>query len=87
MEIASIFALPDIGRVAETSARGGNFAAQTMAQPGENAGQWQGNPSLDALKDQLRDPASLRRAILLREILGTPKGLQSAASPSILPTP
>jgi len=36
-----------------------------------------------ALQEQLRDPASLRRAILLREILGAPKGLQSAQSPSI----
>ncbi|MDD5349514.1 MAG: hypothetical protein PHQ12_04810 [Chthoniobacteraceae bacterium] len=43
-------------------------------------------PSADmqaGLRDQLRDPASLRRAILLREILGEPKGLQSLESPSI----
>ena len=30
-----------------------------------------------ALRDQLRTPAALRNAILLREILGAPKGLQS----------
>ena len=35
------------------------------------------------LREQLRDPAALRRAILLREILGEPKGLQSLESPSI----
>ncbi len=36
-----------------------------------------------ALREQLREPDSLRKAILLREILGAPKGLQSAQSPSI----
>ncbi|MCX6967545.1 MAG: hypothetical protein NTZ46_07155 [Verrucomicrobia bacterium] len=36
-----------------------------------------------ALREQLREPDSLRKAILLREILGPPKGLQSAQSPSI----
>lgn len=37
----------------------------------------------EALLEQLRTPASLRNAILLREILGSPKGLQSAQTPSI----
>ena len=36
-----------------------------------------------ALREELRGPAALRKAILLREILGAPKGLQSAQSPSI----
>jgi len=36
-----------------------------------------------ALRELLGDPASLRRAILLREILGTPKGLHSTQTPSI----
>ena len=35
------------------------------------------------LREQLRDPASLRRAVLMKEILGAPKGLQSAESLSI----
>jgi len=35
------------------------------------------------LREALRDPASLRKAILLREILGAPKGLQSVQTPSI----
>jgi hypothetical protein len=35
------------------------------------------------LRDQLRTPASLRNAILLREILGVPKGLQSTQSSTI----
>lgn len=44
------------------------------------------SPAMDlraGLREQLGDPAALRRAILLREILGEPKGLQSAESPSI----
>ena len=36
-----------------------------------------------ALMEELRGPDALRKAILLREILGAPKGLQSAQSPSI----
>ena len=35
-----------------------------------------------ALRDQLRTPAALRNAILLREILGAPKGLQSTQTSS-----
>jgi hypothetical protein len=37
----------------------------------------------EELRGQLRDPAAVRRAILLREILGEPKGLQSMESLSI----
>jgi len=36
-----------------------------------------------AFRDQLRTPAALRNAILLREILGAPKGLQSTQTSSI----
>ena len=36
-----------------------------------------------ALREDLRGPDALRRAILLREILSAPKGLQSAQSPTI----
>lgn len=41
------------------------------------------SPFASDLREQLGDPASLRRAILLREILGEPKGLQSLDRPSI----
>ena len=47
------------------------------------------SPAMDLhaeLREQLQTPAALRRAILLREILGEPKGLQSAESPSIFST-
>ncbi|MEI8233091.1 MAG: hypothetical protein WCH57_00220 [Verrucomicrobiota bacterium] len=43
-------------------------------------------PAVDlqmGLREQLGSPAALRRAILLKEILGEPKGLQSLGSPSI----
>jgi hypothetical protein len=36
--------------------------------------------AVGALRDQLRTPEALRHAILLREILGAPKGLQSTQS-------
>ena len=45
--------------------------------------QQQGISAQAALREQLREPDSIRKAILLREILGAPKGLQSAQSPSI----
>ena len=40
-------------------------------------------PPQAALRDLLRTPGSLRAAVLLREILGPPKGLQSAQHSSI----
>jgi len=39
--------------------------------------------AIESLRDQLRTPAALRNAILLREILGAPKGLQSTQSSTI----
>ena len=49
----------------------------TASKPGQAQG------LRGTLLEQLRTPASLRNAILLREILGSPKGLQSTQSPSI----
>lgn len=79
MEVASL-------RAVETAASGVESAAR-MTPPKEAGTAGAQNEMAAGLKDQLRDPAALKRAILLREILGTPKGLQSWASPSILSLP
>jgi hypothetical protein len=52
-------------------------SAPSLSRPAPATDLWAG------LREQLGDAAALRRAILLREILGEPKGLQSAESPSI----
>ena len=51
--------------------------------PQERAPQEQSPKSVQStLRELLRDPASQRSAMLLREILGAPKGLQFAENPS-----
>ncbi|MEI6561844.1 MAG: hypothetical protein WCO68_07145 [Verrucomicrobiota bacterium] len=83
MEVTSIpqmtFAEPEQAVQSAAAA----VAASTKALSG-SASQALATPSTpSALREQLREPDSLRKAILLREILGAPKGLQSAQSPSI----
>jgi len=83
MEVTSIpqmtFAAPE--QAVQSSAAEVSAAAKSSARPSLQKQQTTGTQA--ALREQLRDPASLRKAILLREILGAPKGLQSAQSPSI----
>jgi len=83
MEVTSIpqmtFAEPE--QAVQSAAAAVAASAKT---PSRSASQAQQSSSAQAaLREQLREPDSLRKAILLREILGAPKGLQSAQSPSI----
>ena len=83
MEVTSIpqmtFASPE--QAMQSTAAEISAAAKLAGRPSPQKRQM---PAVQAaLREQLRDPASLRKAILLREILGVPKGLQSAQTPSI----
>jgi len=82
MEVASIpqmtFAQPE--QAVQSAAA---EVASATTQPARPATKKQQPSAQAALREQLRDPDSLRKAILLREILGAPKGLQSAQTPSI----
>ncbi len=83
MQVASLERLPDSGGAVELAAAGVESSARfASARRGG-----QSSRDIAALKRDLRDPAALRRAILLREILGPPKGLQSASGPSIFHLP
>lgn len=83
MEVASLapvqFNTPE--RVTESAAAGvasaGRLISPSISQ------RRAGGISQAILREQLGDPSAIRRAILLREILGTPKGLQSASGTSI----
>ena len=83
MEVTSIpqmtFAAPE--QAVQSASAEVSAAAKPSSRPLAPKQQTSGVQA--ALREQLRDPASLRKAILLREILGAPKGLQSAQSPSI----
>ena len=83
MEVTSIpqmsFAEPE--RAVQSAAAA---VASSVKTPARSASQIQQAPSAQAaLREELRGPDALRRAILLREILGAPKGLQSAPNPTI----
>jgi hypothetical protein len=52
---------------------------EAVPQPGRIAG----NTMLSALHQLRRDPALMRQAILMREVLGPPKALQTSADPAI----
>ena len=83
MEVTSIpqmtFAAPE--QAVQSAGAAVSASPQTTSR---SAPQTTATPSAQAaLREQLREPDSLRKAILLREILGAPKGLQSAQSPSI----
>lgn len=77
MEVSSIpamtFATPEsyIRKATPTQARG----AKTMVEPAPASG--------ITLSELLHDKSALRKALIMREILGAPKSLQSAKSPSI----
>ena len=83
MEVTSIpqmrFAEPE--QAVQSAAAAVSASANAPSRSSSQAKQVPGAQA--ALREQLREPDSLRKAILLREILGAPKGLQSAQSPSI----
>ncbi|XHR30169.1 MAG: hypothetical protein ACFUZC_06335 [Chthoniobacteraceae bacterium] len=84
MQVASLERLPDSGGAVESAAASVESAARFTTS---RQGAVQTSRDIAALKRDLRDPAALRKAILLREILGPPKGLQSASGPSIFHIP
>lgn len=80
MEVAAVSQGVNVGLEQPSKARQ-RAASEARAARGSrpaNAGAVSGPAS--ALREQLRTPAALRNAILLKEILGAPKGLQSAAA-------
>ena len=83
MEVTSIppmtFAEPE-----QAVQSAGAAVSASTGTPSRAAARQKQMPSAQAaLREQLREPDSLRKAILLREILGAPKGLQSVQSSSI----
>ena len=77
MEVSSIPSLDFVDPVRQAEAA--VQAAGNVDRP-ENAAVLR--RGLQPLRAELRDPAALKKAFILREILGPPKGLQSAAAPS-----
>lgn len=87
MEVASLPRIEaDTGRAVANAAFGVQTTAQQLLQPFGAVQRPESEP-LAVLKQQLRDPGALRRAILLREILGTPKGLQRPGAAFGFPNP
>jgi len=84
MEVTSIptmtFAQPE---QAAQGAQAVEKAASSARQSSVPTQQKQVSTAQATLMEQLRNPAGLRNAIILREILGTPKGLQSVQTPTI----
>ena len=83
MEVAPIPALEWAQPVSTAPAPAGGPRRPTPAPVASESKRPGAAGDRSALREQLRTPAALRRAILVREILGPPKGLQSAQSTSI----
>jgi len=71
-----------------TPSRATAAAAQPAAPPPQSepvpaSERMGGNPLLNSLLQLRRDPALMRQAILMQEVLGPPKALQTSADPAI----